>query len=320
MKRIDSLAAPDFDPRVAQQPGGEGRAVTGDKQRTGPTFVQWFGPLLDALRALGGSATPREAVDEVARLCQVPQAKRDEVLKSGMERFANQIYWARQYLVWAGLIESGRRGVWSLTPQGLETRLDAGQALDVFDRERQKHANASKKDVLEEAHKTVAVADSEDSEQSDEDQEFERFIALLKSLSAGGFERLCLRLLRVAGFDRLQVTGRANDGGVDGVGVLQGNDLVSFNVVFQCKKWVNPVPPKEIRDLRGAMAGRADKSIFLTTSHFSQNAKDEAVRPGADPVELVDGEKLYEMFNKFELGLRPRTVYDIDDAFFDAFR
>lgn len=294
--------------------------MTQKKQRSGPTFVQWFGPLLDALRELGGSATPKEAVDAVGRICKVPQSQREEVLKTGMERFANQVYWARQYLVWAGLIQKERRGVWTLTPQGTATHLSAEQSLEIFLREQQKHTKARKTKSPEGTAKADIAVEPEDSEQSDEDQEFERFIAVLQSLSASGFERLCLRLLRVAGFDRLEVTGRANDGGVDGVGVLQVNDLVSFNVVFQCKKWVAPVPPKEIRDLRGAMAGRADKAIFLTTSHFSQNAKDEAIRPGADPVELVDGEKLYEMFRKYELGLRPRTVYDIDSAFFDNFR
>ncbi len=128
-----------------------------------------------------------------------------------------------------------------------------------------------------------------------------------------------MRLLREAGFERVEVTGRSNDGGVDGIGVLQLNDLVSFSVVFQCKKWGQAVPPKEIRDLRGAMDGRAEKGIFLTTSTFSTNARAEAERPGAAPIELVDGEKLFEMFKKYELGLKPRTVYDIDFSFFEQF-
>jgi restriction system protein len=285
----------------------------------GPAFVQWFGPLLDALRELGGSATPKEAVDVVARLCKVPQAQREETLKSGMERFANQVYWARQYLVWDGLIESGRRGIWTLTATGLNSNLSRTQALQLFERV-QKQVTSTKKSPQEHALPSQRAALADDSEQADEESEQARFIAVMQGLSAGGFERLCLRLLREAGFDRLEVTGRSNDGGVDGVGVLQVNDLVSFNVVFQCKKWMNAIPPKEIRDLRGAMAGRADKAIFLTTSHFSQNAKDEAIRPGADPVELVDGEKLYAMFRKYELGLKPRTVYDIDEAFFEPFR
>lgn len=286
----------------------------------GPAFVQWFGPLLDALRELGGSATPKEAVDVVARLCKVPQAQREETLKSGMERFANQVYWARQYLVWDGLIESGKRGIWTLTSTGLKADLSRSQALQLFERVQKRHATTTKKPTQEKKFPNQHVPTVDDSEQADEESEQARFIAVLQGLSAGGFERLCLRLLREAGFDRLEVTGRSNDGGIDGVGVLQVNDLVSFNVVFQCKKWMNSVPPKEIRDLRGAMAGRADKAIFLTTSHFSQNAKEEAIRPGADPVELVDGEKLYTMFRKYELGLKPRMVYDIDEAFFEPFR
>ena len=128
-----------------------------------------------------------------------------------------------------------------------------------------------------------------------------------------------MRLLRESGFERVQVTGRSNDGGIDGVGVLQLNDLMSFNVVFQCKKWEQSVPPKEIRDLRGAMDGRAEKGIFLTTSTFSSNARAEAERAGSVPIELVDGDKLFEMFKRHELGLKPRTVFDIDLSFFEQF-
>jgi restriction system protein len=145
------------------------------------------------------------------------------------------------------------------------------------------------------------------------------FLRVVRGLSPKGFEQVCMRLLREAGFERVQITGRSNDGGVDGVGVLQVNDLVSFNVVFQCKKWEQAVPPKEVRDLRGAMDGRAEKGIFLTTSAFSTNARAEAERPGAAPIELVDGVKLFDMFKKYELGLKPRVVYDVDPSFFEQF-
>lgn len=288
--------------------------------KKGPNFVQWFGPLLEALKELGGSATPKEAVERVAVIAKVPQEQREETLKSGMERFANQVHWARQYLVWAGLIESSKRGLWNLTPEGFRASLNQDESLEIFNRIRERNIRPEKNKPTKGGSSKSNQIHPEDSEQGDEDEEFERFIVVLQSLSPGGFERLSLRLLREAGFDRLEVTGRSNDGGVDGIGVLQVNELVSFNVVFQCKKWANAVPPKEIRDLRGAMAGRADKAIFLTTSRFTNSAREEAVRPGADPVELVDGEKLYEMFKKYELGLKPRTVYDIDNTFFDPFR
>lgn len=201
-------------------------------------FVRWFGPLLTALRDLGGSASPREALDRIAELENVPDESPNTLLKSGQERFYKQVHRARQCLVWEGLIESGRRGVWSLTPAGRDRTLTG----------------------------------------------------------SNGIERLHMRLLREAGFERVQVTGRSNDGDIDGVGVLQVNDLMSFNVVFQCKKWGQAIPPNEMRDLRGAMDGRADKGIFLTTGTFSTSARAEAERSGTVPIELVDGEKLFEMF------------------------
>jgi restriction system protein len=282
-------------------------------------FVRWFGPLLNALRALGGSASPREAIDHIAQAESVPDELRNTVLKSGQERFYNQVHWARQYLVWEGLIESGRRGVWSLTPAGRGVSLTDEQARQIFLRQVQRQAR------LRQGAKSLGPAQAEqevappDTPQADQDSALARFLEVLKGMTPAGFERLCMRLLREAGFERVQVTGRSNDGGIDGLGVLQINDLVSFNVVFQCKKWEQSIPPKEIRDLRGAMDGRAEKGIFLTTSTFSTNARAEAERPGAVPIELVDGEKLFEMFKKFELGLKPRTVYDIDLPFFDQF-
>lgn len=269
-------------------------------------FVRWFGPLLQALRDLGGSASPREALDRIAEIEKIPEDLRNEILKSGQERFYNQVHWARQYLVWEGFIESGRRGVWSLTLAGKNVVLSPDEARQIFLRQVKRHAKLRKPADETSAQAVDADATPIDTPQADQDSSLQGFLEVVKSLTPGGFERV-------------QVTGRSNDGGIDGVGVLQLNDLMSFNVVFQCKKWGHSVPPKEIRDLRGAMDGRSDKGIFLTTSTYSSNARAEAERPGAVPIELVDGEKLFEMFKRYELGLKPRTVYDIDIAFFEQF-
>ena len=282
-------------------------------------FVRWFGPLLQALRDLGGSASPREALDRIAQIEKVPESLRNEILKSGQERFYNQVHWARQYLVWEGLIESGRRGIWSLTLAGKNVVLSADDARQVFLRQVQRQAKL-RKPVGETPSQMIKDDETPaDTPQADQDSSLQGFLEVVKALTPNGFERLCMRLLREAGFERVQVTGRSNDGGIDGVGVLQLNDLMSFNVVFQCKKWEDAVPPKEIRDLRGAMDGRSDKGIFLTTSTYTSNARAEAERAGAVPIELVDGEKLFEMFKRYELGLKPRTVYDIDVSFFEQF-
>jgi restriction system protein len=127
-------------------------------------------------------------------------------------------------------------------------------------------------------------------------------------------------LLREAGFQQVVVTGKSGDNGIDGHGILEVNPFLTFKVLFQCKRYRGTVGAPFIRDFRGAMLGRADKGIILTTGMFTMDAKREARRDGAPPVELVDGDKLLDMFEKLELGLVPRIVYDIDESFFDDFR
>jgi restriction system protein len=141
----------------------------------------------------------------------------------------------------------------------------------------------------------------------------------LRNLPAAGFERFAQRLLRESDFEEVTVTGRSGDGGIDGIGILQVNPLVSFKVLFQCKKYVGAVSASHVRDFRGAMQGRADKGIILTTGTFTADAKREAFRDGVPPIELVDGEKLVSMLEKLELGLRPVKTFTIDEAFFDKF-
>jgi restriction system protein len=136
---------------------------------------------------------------------------------------------------------------------------------------------------------------------------------------AGGFERLCQRVLREAGFTQVVVTGRSGDGGIDGHGTLAVNPLVSFKVLFQCKRISKSVSPSQVRDFRGGMAGRADKGIILTTAAFTAEARREASRDGVPPIELIDGEKLMHMLEQLELGLRAVKTYEIDLGFFREF-
>lgn len=93
----------------------------------------------------------------------------------------------------------------------------------------------------------------------------------------------------------------------------------SFKVLFQCKRYQGTVSRAQVGDFRNAMIGRADKGIIITTGSFSMDARREADREGAPPVELVDGEKLVEMFERVELGLTPKTVYEVDHAYFAPF-
>jgi restriction system protein len=143
---------------------------------------------------------------------------------------------------------------------------------------------------------------------------------ILKSLPPSGLERICQRLLRECGFEQVTVTGKTGDGGIDGIGLVQVSAFVSFKVLFQCKRYQGAVSASTVRDFQGACGGRADKGIIMTTGTFTQDAKKEARRDGAVPIELVDGERIVDMFEKKELGLKPIKTYAIDEKFFEEFR
>ncbi|WP_255408990.1 restriction endonuclease [Caulobacter sp. BP25] len=114
-------------------------------------------------------------------------------------------------------------------------------------------------------------------------------------------------LLREAGFSKVEVTGKTGDGGIDGTGVLRMN-LLSFQVVFQCKRWQGSVGAPTVRDFRGAMVGRADKGLILTTGTSTAEARKEAVRDGAPAIDLVDGEMLCDLLRQHRLGVRVEMV------------
>jgi restriction system protein len=147
----------------------------------------------------------------------------------------------------------------------------------------------------------------------------EQLLNVLRQLPPSGFERLCQRLLRESGFEQIEVTGRTGDGGIDGIGIVKVNAFVTFKVLFQCKRYARGVSCGQVRDFRGAMQGRADKGIIVTTGTFTKDAHAEAVRDGVPPIELVDGEQLVELFEELELGLMPRKTYDVDATFFEQF-
>lgn len=278
-------------------------------------FIQWLGPLLDALRELGGSAKPREAASKIAENEKVPETLIEETLNSGQSKFYNQVAWARQYLVWEGLLDSSKHGIWALTPKGENTELSYEESRKIFLKWVEIHQKTRKKKSNE------ASANTTDETEPDEPQSNANtdLLEVLQSLTPNGFERICQRLLRESGFENVVVTGQSHDGGIDGYGTLELNPFVSFKVLFQCKRYKGTVSRAQVGDFRNAMIGRAEKGIIITTGTFSSDAIKEANRDGAPPVELVDGVKLVDMFEKVELGVKPRVVYEVDIPFFEPF-
>ncbi len=200
----------------------------------------------------------------------------------------------RGFISCESLLDSSRRGVWSVTERGRSTTLTHQQACDIFLKwvrifQEQRRAKASKTEPQEEVVAEAAGTTPNDYRAAVTD--------VLLKLPAAGFERLCQRVLREAEFTQVVVTGRSGDGRIDGYGTLSVNPLVSFKVLFQCKRFSESVSPSHVRDFRGGMAGRADKGIILTTGAFTAEARREASRDGVPPIELIDGEKLIACSN-----------------------
>lgn len=287
-------------------------------------FTRWMGPLLETLRQLGGSVRPREASNHIAATLGLSELLLDATTRTGQDRFHNQVAWARQYLVWEGLIDASRRGIWTLTPKGAETSLTEEQSRVLFlkwvavhqETRRAVQDEIASAPVSSEIDKAAVVSVPTISDEVEEVQ----LLEVLRSLTPSGFERVCQRLLRESGFESVVVTGRSHDGGIDGVGVLQLNPFVRIKVLFQCKRYKGTVSRAEVGDFRNAMLGRAEKGIFITTGRFSKDAMLEANRDGAPPIELVAGEALVELFERVSLGVKPRTVFDIDYGFFEQFK
>ena len=281
------------------------------KEKCG-SFSRFIIPVINILKEQGGSGTASEVTDAVIETLNISENELSETLKDGASKIRNQVAWARMYLVNTGYIDSSTRGVWALTEKGMKADLSEKDVSELV-------KNARKK-VTPTSRSTQKNQSKESNEElTDITPHSSQLLDILKEISPNGFERLCQRLLRESGFEKVTVTGKSSDGGIDGNGILKINPFVSFNVIFQCKRYKETVGAPQIRDFRGAMMGRADKGIFLTTGRFTMEAKKEARRDGVPPIELVDGDKLVDMFEHLELGVKPVTTYEVDIKFFEEF-
>lgn len=153
---------------------------------------------------------------------------------------------------------------------------------------------------------------SETIETSDELAWQQQLHRILLSLDPSAFERLVQRLLQESGFIQVQVTGKSGDGGIDGVGIARINGFLSFHVLFQCKRYQGSVTASQIRDFRGAMQGRTDKGLIITTGTFTRDAVKEATRDGAPPIDLIDGEQLVQRLKELGLGVKITMIESVE--------
>lgn len=269
-----------------------------------PTFDSMLLPTIQALQILGGSGTTEEIYEKVAQLLSLP----DEVLEilhgnTSKSEVEYRLAWSRTYLKKYGLLQNSSRGVWSLASTSIN--LDSLDAKEIVKTVRDTEKNKAKS-----SDSTNEVIDS--IETIEELAWHQQLHKTLLALEPSAFERLVQRLLRESGFIQVQVTGKSGDGGIDGVGIARINGFLSFHILFQCKRYQGSVTAGQIRDFRGAMQGRTDKGLFITTGTFTRDAIKEATRDGAPPIDLIDGEQLVQRLKELGLGVQITMIESVE--------
>ena len=274
-----------------------------------PTFDDLLIPTVKALQELGGSGSIEEINSKIYVIAEIS----DEILQipHGEEGAVSEVdyrlAWSRTFLKKFGLIDNSARGVWSLLNADIEIdKVDANEIVKTV-REKDKLAASKSKNISTEESKNEITEEIDNSEDWKE-----QLLNVLYEITPAAFERLSQRLLRESGFFQVEVTGKAGDGGIDGKGIVRVSGLLSFHVIFQCKRYKGSVSPSQIRDFRGAMQGRADKGLFITTGTFTREAIKEATRDGAPPIDLIDGELLCDKLKELRLGVETKLTETID--------
>ena len=280
-----------------------------------PTYDQLMVPLFTALRELGGSASIAEIDEKVGELLALPEDALElphNPEKSNQTEFQYRLAWARTYLKQYGLIDNSQRGVWVIAPDKRDTTEFDPQ--EVVREVREQHRRNREERGSEEENGTNEI------EAPDEAEAWREVLhrVLTEIVDPTAFERLVQRLLRESGFIHVEVTGRSGDGGIDGKGIARMSGLLSFHVIFQCKRYAGSVSASHVRDFRGAMVGRADKGLLITTGTFTRDAIREATRDGAPPLDLIDGEQLADMLKNLGLGITTEVVekVSVDEDWF----
>ncbi len=252
-------------------------------------------PILAALHELGGSASRGELKNKVIENMRLPPDQTKYNVGFSISRLKR-----------LGFIDNSERGVWSLTAKGWETQHVDPKEIERLlrqQREARKQAQTKKEAPLTEK------AENSAEDPADETASWrENLLDTLQNIPPDAFERLCQRLLRESGFTEVVVTGKSGDGGIDGHGIIRLAGLISFPVLFQCKRYSGSVGASVVRDFRGAMVGRAEKGLILTTGRFTIEAQREATRDGATPIDLIDGELLMDKMKELKLGVSAKMV------------
>jgi restriction system protein len=263
-----------------------------------PKREHFLKPTLQAIIELGGSGSNEEINDKIIAILDIPENLLSIMHGNTLQsELAYQLAWVRTMLKNQGLIENSQRGIWAII---------SIEDVEIL--------------LKQKGQRTLEQKISQQLE-SNENWKEKILSVIIEKVSPSGFERLIQRFLREKGFTQVEVTGRSGDGGIDGRGIAKINGILSFHIIFQCKKYKGKVTSKEIRDFRGAMVGRTDKGLFITTGDFTRDAFLEATREGVQTIDLIDGEKLAEKLKELNLGVKIEQIetVTVDEEWFKRF-
>lgn len=295
-----------------------------DLEYTGPNRWELIVPTLRALKKLDGSGRIDEIRDTIIQVLSLTDDIVDFPYGDGSRtKIEYELSWARTLLKYIDYVRNTSRGVWVLTKIAQEYEWETEKIRRMIKDYWKKRLEFKKKNEKESLGKNeLEIEEVTFEEESVEANWRERLMEILKSLNPYGFERLVQRVLRESGFTNVKVTKKSHDGGLDGKGILRMNKLVSVPIIFECKRYSNPVGVDKIRNFRGAMEGRADRGLFIATSTFTQDAIEESKREGAKLIDLIDGEQFVDLLRELELGINIELVekITIDDDWFNEFQ
>lgn len=288
-----------------------------------PDYQEFMLPLLK-FASDKSEKTIRQAYEYLADFLNLTDDEQNELLPSGTQQtYKNRIGWAKTYLIKAGLLESRKRGVFNISKLGEEVLLKDLKKIDNnYLAQYEQFNDFQSKRNIEKTHskQILDLKDRTPQELIEESMtELNRTLSQevlneIMNCSPGFFENLVVELLVKMGYggsrkEAGQVIGKTGDGGIDGI--IKEDKLGLDTIYIQAKRWENVIGRPEIQKFVGALQGnRAKKGIFITTSHFTKEAR-EYVNMIENKVVLIDGENLTDLMIEFNLGVSTINVFTI---------
>ncbi len=291
----------------------------------GPRWRELLKPTIDALKELDGSGRINELNGRIILNLDLPDIAVDypHGVNSSSTEVEYQLAWARTALKHLDLVVNTTKGVWVLTQNGHQcdrTNKTLLSEHNLYMKKHKKLKNKAKEEELEEENEVLS--EEEVLKEKSEGDWRKSLKKILMTINPYNFEKLAQLVLRESGFMEVEITKKSGDGGFDGKGILRLNNLISMPIIFECKRYTNPIGAEKMRNFRGAMEGRAKRGLYITTSTFSRGAREEATREGAGLIDLIDGEAFIELIKELGLGVSVKQVekVEIDEDWFKTFQ